>query len=84
MKFKWAGKGINSKCYDEKGNCIIECDKKYFRPLEVDTLLGDSRKAKRELRWRPEYKINDLVKEMVYYENHNLTKKWLIITQEYL
>ena len=74
IKFKWAGKGINSKCYDNKGNCIIECDKKYFRPLEVDTLLGDPRKAKRELNWKPKYKIYDLVKEMVYYENLKLTK----------
>jgi GDPmannose 4,6-dehydratase len=41
IKYYWKGKGINQKCYDEKGNCIIECDKEYFRPLEVDTLLGD-------------------------------------------
>ena len=75
IKFKWVGKGINSKCYDNKGNCIIECDKKYFRPLEVDSLLGDARKAKRELNWKPKYKIYDLVKEMVYYENLSLTKK---------
>ena len=74
VKFKWAGKGINSKCYDEKGNCIIQCSKKYFRPLEVDTLLGDASKAKKELKWKPKYKINELVKEMVYYENLNLTK----------
>ena len=37
MKFKWKGHGINSKCFDEKNNCIIECHKDYFRPLEVDT-----------------------------------------------
>ena len=71
INFKWKGLGINSKCYDEKGNCIVQCDKKYFRPLEVDTLLGDSRKAKKELNWKPKYNINDLVKEMVYYENLN-------------
>ena len=74
IKFKWAGKGINSKCYDEMGNCIIECSKKYFRPLEVDTLLGNAGKAKKELNWKPQYKINDLVKEMVFYENLKLTK----------
>jgi GDPmannose 4,6-dehydratase len=74
IKFKWTGKGINSKCYDERGNCIIQCSKKYFRPLEVDTLLGNAGKAKKELNWKPKYKINDLVKEMVYYENLNLTK----------
>jgi len=74
IKFKWAGKGLNSRCYDERGNCIIGCSKKYFRPLEVDTLLGNANKAKKELNWKPKYKINDLVKEMVYYENLNLTK----------
>jgi len=65
IKYSWKGKGINSKCYDHKGRCIIECDKEYFRPLEVDTLLGDSRKARKELNWRPKTNINQLVKEMV-------------------
>ena len=40
LKIKWRGKGINEKAYDDKNNCIIECNKKYFRPSEVDTLLG--------------------------------------------
>ena len=74
IKFKWKGKGINRKCFDLKGNCIIQCDKKYYRPFEVDTLLGDSKKAQKELKWRPKYKINDLVKEMIYFENFQLTK----------
>ena len=65
IKYTWKGKGINSKCYDDKGNCIIACDKAYFRPLEVDTLLGDSRKARRELNWKPKTNIQNLVKEMV-------------------
>jgi GDPmannose 4,6-dehydratase len=65
IKFYWKGKGVKSKCYDEKGNCIIECDKKYFRPLEVDTLLGDSKKALKELKWKPKKNINKLIKEMV-------------------
>ena len=65
IKANWKGKGINLKCYDQKGNCIIECDKAYFRPLEVDTLLGDSRKARKELNWKPKTSIKKLVKEMV-------------------
>ncbi len=65
IKFKWRGNGVNEKCYDEKGNCIIACDKEYFRPLEVDTLLGNSKKAKRELKWKPKTSIKQLVKEMV-------------------
>ena len=68
IKFIWRGKGINAKCYDNNGNCIIECDKAYFRPLEVDTLLGDSSKARKILKWKPKTNIKELVKEMVKFE----------------
>ena len=71
IKYLWKGKGINSKCYNHKGRCIVECDKEYYRPLEVDTLLGDSRKARKELNWRPKTNINGLVKEMVNHELKN-------------
>ena len=72
MKYHWKGKGKDQKCYDDKGNCFIECDKEYFRPLEVDTLLGDSSKARKELNWKPKYNITNLVKEMVSEELNNL------------
>lgn len=65
IKFKWKGKGLSSKCYDQFNNCIIECDKEYFRPLEVDTLLGDSKKARKILKWKPKYNIYSLVNDMV-------------------
>ena len=65
IKYSWKGKGIKSKCFDEKGRCIIECDKEHFRPLEVDTLLGNSRKALKELKWKPKIHIKQLIKEMV-------------------
>ena len=68
IKFSWKGKGINAKCYDNNGNCIIECDRAYFRPLEVDTLLGDSSKARKILKWKPKTHIKELVKEMVKVE----------------
>ena len=74
IKYHWKGKGIKEKCYDDKGNCIVECDKEYFRPLEVDTLLGDSSKARKELNWKPKYDINSLVKEMISIELKNLNK----------
>ena len=74
IKYYWKGKGIHQKCYDEKGNCFIECDKEYFRPLEVDTLLGDSSKARKELNWKPKYNTTKLVKEMVSEELTNLLK----------
>ena len=74
IRYHWKGKGIKEKCYDDKGNCIVECDKEYFRPLEVDTLLGDSSKARKELNWKPKYDINSLVKEMISIELKNLNK----------
>ena len=74
IKYFWKGKGINEKCYDDKGNSIIECDKEYFRPLEVDTLLGDSSKARKELNWKPKHNIASLVKEMISVELNNLNK----------
>jgi GDPmannose 4,6-dehydratase len=72
IKHTWRGKGIKSKCYDHEGNCIIECNKSYFRPLEVETLLGDSRMARKELNWKPKYDTKSLVKEMVISELKNL------------
>ena len=74
IKFFWRGKGIRSKCYMSNGKCIIQCDKKYFRPLEVDTLLGDSRKAFKELNWKPKKNIQKLIEEMVSTELNLITK----------
>ena len=65
IKIKWRGKGINEKGYDENGNCIVECKKKYFRPLEVDTLIGSAKKAIKQLKWKPKISFKELVKEMV-------------------
>ncbi|MDC0855330.1 GDP-mannose 4,6-dehydratase, partial [Candidatus Pelagibacter sp.] len=74
IKFYWKGKGIKEKCYDDKGNCFIECDIEYFRPLEVDTLIGNSSKARKELGWKPKYNITKLIKEMISIELQNLSK----------
>ena len=68
IKFRWSGNGINTKCYDDKNNCIVSCSREYFRPLEVDTLLGNAKKAKIELNWKPKINIIKLVKEMVNFE----------------
>jgi GDPmannose 4,6-dehydratase len=65
IQYTWQGKGIKLKCFDDNKNIIVQCDKAYFRPLEVDTLLGDAKKAKKELNWKPKIKIKELVKEMV-------------------
>ena len=65
IKITWRGKGINERAYDENGNVIIKIDKNYFRPTEVDTLLGDASKARKILKWKPKTNIKELVKEMV-------------------
>ena len=65
MKAIWKGKGINAKCFSQDGKCIVACDKEYYRPLEVDTLLGNPKKAQKELNWKAKIKIEELVKDMV-------------------
>jgi len=72
IKIKWKGEGINQKAYDKKGRCIISCNKKYFRPTEVDSLLGNPAKAKKFLKWKPKYKILDMVREMIKEEFKNI------------
>jgi len=65
MKIIWKGKGIKEKAYNEKGIAIIECDKKYLRPLDVNTLLGNSKKARKKLNWKPKIKLDSLIQEMI-------------------
>ena len=69
IQFYWKGKGIKSKCYTKNGKCLVECDKEYYRPLEVDTLLGNSKKANKELNWKAKTNIQELVKDMVKSES---------------
>ena len=72
MKLSWKGKGIKEKGVDQNGKVIIECDKNYFRPLDVNTLLGDARKARKELNWKPIVDIDSLIDEMIEGEFRNL------------
>lgn len=72
MKIYWRGKGIQEKGYDEKGVSIIECDRNYFRPLDVETLLGDAKKARKLLKWKPDVKIENLVEDMIESEIQEL------------
>ena len=66
FNIKWKGEGINEIGYDEKtGKELIIISEKYFRPSEVDELLGDSTKAKTELGWSPKHTFDELVREMV-------------------
>ncbi len=65
IKLKWIGKGLKEKAIIPSKQIIIEVDKKYFRPLEVDHLRGKCTKAKRVLKWRPKTNIYQLIDEMI-------------------
>ena len=65
MDIMWIGEGLDEVGIDKKsGNVIIKVDPKYFRPAEVEQLLGDATKAKKELGWEPKTSFEQLVKEM--------------------
>ena len=75
----WKGQGINEKGYDgETGNLIVSIDKRYFRPTEVENLLGDPSKASKKLNWTPKITFEEMVHEMM--ENDiNLAKRDTLI-----
>lgn len=66
LQIEWLGHGIEEKGIDKKsGRVLVEVDKRYFRPTEVDVLIGDASKAHQRLGWRPEIKFAELVDEMM-------------------
>ena len=65
MTLRWQGEGIDEKGYDANDQCVVAVDQRYFRPTEVETLLGDPSKAKEKLGWVPQTNFEDLVAEMV-------------------
>ena len=66
IQIEWKGKGVNEKGIDKAtGKTIVEVDPKYFRPTEVDLLLGNAAKSREKLGWKPKYELPELVKEMV-------------------
>ena len=65
INIKWQGAGVDEKGYDDTGKCIVQVDPRYFRPTEVETLLGDPSKAKQKLGWTPKITFHELVAEMV-------------------
>jgi GDPmannose 4,6-dehydratase len=65
LEITWKGQGVEEKGYNEAGTCIVAVDPRYFRPTEVETLLGDPTKAREKLGWVPKVSFNELVSEMV-------------------
>uniref|UniRef100_UPI004047E016 GDP-mannose 4,6-dehydratase n=1 Tax=Yoonia sp. TaxID=2212373 RepID=UPI004047E016 len=65
FKVSWRGEGVEEKGYLEDGRCIVEVDPGYYRPTEVETLLGDADLAKTELNWSPKISLDEMIEEMV-------------------
>ena len=68
MSLTWQGTGVDERGYNAIGHCFVAVDPQYFRPTEVETLLGDASKAKQLLGWEPEISFDELVTEMVEYD----------------
>ena len=64
MEIAWEGSGLDERGFDQSGRCIVQIDPRYFRPSEVDNLLGDARKAREILGWSPSVTFDQLVTEM--------------------
>jgi GDPmannose 4,6-dehydratase len=65
LDLTWSGAGVEEKAVDRNGKVVVAVDPRYFRPTEVETLLGDPSKAQRELGWMPRTSFDELVREMV-------------------
>jgi GDPmannose 4,6-dehydratase len=65
IEIEWRGTGIDEKGYDKSGKLVVAVDPRYFRPTEVETLLGDPTKSKQKLGWTPKTTFAELVSEMV-------------------
>jgi len=79
IKLKWQGKGIQETAIDaDSGKVVISIDARYFRPTEVETLLGDSTKAREKLGWTPKISFEELVKEMAFNDLEEAEKDYLL------
>jgi len=65
MKLVWRGHGVEEKAFDGRGRCVVAVDPHYFRPAEVESLVGDASKARAKLGWEPKVSFRELVAEMV-------------------
>ena len=75
LEIHWKGEGVNERGFDQYGNCIVKVDPYYFRPTEVETLLGSPEKAMKNLGWKPRITFKEMVKEMVLSDLALLSKK---------
>lgn len=84
ISIEWKGEGVDEKGIDaDSGNTIVQVDPRYFRPTEVETLLGDPKKAKEKLGWVPKITFRELVKEMVVADLRDAERDELIQSEGY-
>lgn len=83
MQIRWEGEGVSEKGYTPDGACVVAVDARYFRPTEVETLLGDATKAKEKLGWSPKITFNELVSEMVRSDRNSAERDELIKNHGY-
>jgi GDPmannose 4,6-dehydratase len=78
IEISWSGEGVDEIGIDQNGKTIVRVDPRYFRPAEVETLLGDPTKAKEKLGWVPEITFDELVAEMMREDLKEAEKNALI------
>jgi len=78
MDLIWKGEGVDARAYDRKGEIVVSVDPRYFRPTEVETLLGDASKAREELGWAPTTTFAELIREMITEDLADAEKEALI------
>jgi GDPmannose 4,6-dehydratase len=83
MELTWRGVGAEEKAFDRDGRCVVAVDPHYFRPAEVDTLMGDSSKASRKLGWKAKTTFRELVAEMVAADLESAQKDLLVHNSGY-
>jgi len=82
INIEWKGEGVDEKGYDtETGNCIVAVDPRYFRPTEVETLLGDPSKAREQLGWEPRITFEEMVGEMVQHDLREAQRDALCLSE---
>ena len=80
----WQGEGLNEiGIRPDNGETVIKIDSRYFRPSEVDRLLGDSKKAKDKLGWEPKYKLEELISEMIIHDRKEAEKELILSKKGY-
>jgi len=83
ITIEWVGTGIDEKGLDSTGKVVVSVDPRYFRPAEVDSLLGDATKARKKLGWAPKIGFNDLVREMVREDLVSAERDHLVLKNGY-